>query len=525
MTRLTFGSAGRENCETVMAAVIAGILSASGSADGPFVGMQGSDVLRLDAAGSMISIGMSPQRRIFNAMAPQILLDSENTLVVTDHGRGLFDMTSGERSAVGPVFLVDWSALDTEEIFFARWNPLGREWLGPSRRHTRLHLEAMMTVIARHGGLSDVEQLALEDFAGILIEMAEHMDGDAGPLDFLPAHWRLMEASLPMLHDALGMMMMHLDKLLQASREKMARVRVRGFAASAEAGRTERLAALIRLDDASRAIVLARMTDALSFCVSDEAIRERLSGNSFAWHHLRGHPTAEAILREAYSVDVMTGKSARGGRPSYGGTDLRPMTVYLSSSDEGLTAHSIATDLFLQAAAFVGRQYAPRMPVRAGFVAGPHGMMLIVDADLHGRGVTEMSEVVSMPQKSAVGVALHAMRLDDLLRSHLNGLNLDGLLSGVAAVTVDLETPDGLAAARRIFRNFPESDLSALRRMARLVHLGGDVARRNGLMKPLLVETRPAWLIDECARAVRVERKGPLPAEPCAMRDMETPME
>lgn len=524
MTKITWGSPGRENCETVMSAVIAGILSTSTSAEGPFIGMQGSDVLCLDSPGSMISIGMSPERRICNALAPQILLDSENTLVVTDHECQLFDMTSGKRSATGPVFLIDWAALDTREMAFARWNPLGREWLGPSKRHMRLHLEAIMTVIAKHGGLSETERLTLEDFAAILIEMTEFADGDDTYPDFLPAHWRLMEASLPLLHDALEMLMRHLDELLRASRSRMVDIRTRGFAAAAEAGRAERLASLLRLDDASRDAMLDRMTKALSFCVVDEAVRERLSGNSFAWHHLRGHPTAEAILREAFAIDAIVEKSGNLARPSYGGTDLKPMTVYLSSSDEGLPAHRIATDLFLQAAAFIGCQYAPKMPVRAGFVSGPHGMMLIVDAELHGHGTTEMGEIIGMPQKSAIGVSIYAAGLDELLRVHMDGLDVDALLSSAAALTVDIETPEGMAAARRIFRNFPENGLTGLRKTARLVHLGGDIARRNGLLKPLLIETRPAWLIDECARSVRVERQGPMPAEPCAMRDVETPM-
>lgn len=509
------------NRDGVASALSAGVFKSAAEAEGIFLGMDGSDPLSLAAPGTAIAVGMAPERRAMNMMVPHILLDRENVLVVTDFERRLFNATSGARADIGPVFLIDWAAADGAGQVTASWNPVGREWLGRSRRDARLQIESVVSVVAAHAGLTRVEQKLLEDFTCVLVELPAYVSGAEGRMDFIPSHWPWMDASLPLLHDALGLFMSKLDILEERTFVLAKKERDRGRTAKWLSGRGERFAALRQVPSARLMAMARRMISALSFSVSDEAMRDRLSGNSFAWHHLRGHPNTSAIYREAARLEEERGSRKR--LPCYDRRDLKPMTVYISHSADNAVAQAIATDIFLQSAALVGKQFAPSMPFAQGQAMGPHGLVLVVDADLPGGHIPEIGDISDLPSGAALGLLLCGAELQPILDRYYGGIEPHTCLERSMAVLVDFELPSGQQAASLLSSQFRDGMPEWVERTSRMIFLGKASSRKSGLEGPVCLETRPAWIMEECAVGLYHDGSGPKPVSSMSMRDLESP--
>ncbi len=148
-------------------------------------------------------------------VVPSILETDDSSMIVNDPKPELFDLTSGWRREVGPVFKIDWSATDDTRdanpekwMFYPRFNVLSPELLPPSGSAERdTYLDAVANVLSPSSsgaGKSDYfEQKGRAALVGFLHYVTSKFDVDN--LDGLPPEWAMSkEACIPMLIDMIN---------------------------------------------------------------------------------------------------------------------------------------------------------------------------------------------------------------------------------------------------------------------------------------------------------------------------------
>lgn len=101
------------------------------------IGKLSGKLLQLNDTRSAICVGASNEGKTESVVIPAILSSDEMCMMIHESGI-LFEKTSGYRSTVGPVFMLDFTKVDEPEknIFYPSWNPLARGNLplyGPGR--------------------------------------------------------------------------------------------------------------------------------------------------------------------------------------------------------------------------------------------------------------------------------------------------------------------------------------------------------------------------------------------------------
>ena len=160
-------------------------------------------------------------------VVPSIVDSDDTSFIVNDPKPELFNITSGYRASIGPVYMINWSATDkvpdkianepelindpTQTIFYPRFNPISPQLLPPEGTAERdTYLDAIANVLSPasgKGGNSDYfEQkgrAALVGFLHYICSKVADKQNDEG----LPPQWQRgdgvtqLEPSIPMLID------------------------------------------------------------------------------------------------------------------------------------------------------------------------------------------------------------------------------------------------------------------------------------------------------------------------------------
>ena len=304
--------------------------------------------LKLPETLSVLCIAPPGTGKTVSVVVPTILDGDGVSMVVNDVKPELHRITSGYRARLGPVFKLDWAAIDdpARGLVHPRWNPLSPKSLPPPGPERDLYIDRLcMILIADPQGGADPHwsrkgRAALAGLTHYIVCKAE-----AGDVRGLPAAWHGTEPCFPMLLDWLTEASLAAGEAVEALKRADPNaafgadpIRDMLMAAVTEA-RTGRyahravleLTQLASTPDRERGSVLSTMDAGLAV-FKNEAVRQRTTTSDFSFADLRGMP------------DARTGK-------------MRPVTVYLCVNQQDSRALGVVTGLFLMLA---------QMQVRAG---------------------------------------------------------------------------------------------------------------------------------------------------------------
>lgn len=296
---------------------------------------------RLKFAETLSALCIAPPGtgKTVSVVVPTILDSAGLSMVINDVKPELHQITSGYRARLGPVFKLEWAAIDdpASGLVHARWNPLSPASMprrGPERD---LYVDRLCSIlIADPQGGADPHwsrkgRAALAGLTHYIICKAE-----AGNVAGLPPRWQDAEPSFAMLLDWLTEAALAAGEAIEALKRSDPNaaygadpVRDMLMAAIAEARQGDyahrallELTQLANTPDRERGSVLSTMDAGLAI-FKNEAVRQRTSRSDFTFADLRGMP------------------DARG--------KMRPVTVYLCVNQQDARALGVITGLFVEA--------------------------------------------------------------------------------------------------------------------------------------------------------------------------------
>mgnify|MGYP002716722487 CR=1 FL=1 len=335
-------------------------------------------------------------------IVPSAVSMDKACLFFHDQKPELFDMTSGHRASVGPVFQLKWSAQDepngtwlseeqvkltspdllerdasgnpvrddagrykTLPIFYPSWNPLSPKSIpGPGPRRD-LYLERLANVLCPDSGSdkfwTSKARAALIGLASYLVAKFE-LAGEPGNEMFwkgIPDHWQGREACFPALVDWFAWAQMEFDdgsddpmrSLFKAALDeakKMDEIFTRRVGQPVLNRAINEITNLMNSPDKTRGSILQTLDDGLA-AFKNEAVRQRTSTSDFAFYELRGMPTAEAKAREMAKVQAAKAEG-KIYKPRYKKTEYLPISIYVSVNTEDAKAMAPITGIFVDAA-------------------------------------------------------------------------------------------------------------------------------------------------------------------------------
>jgi len=298
-----------------------------------------------------------------SVVVPTILDGDGVSMVINDVKPELHQITSGHRARLGPVFKLEWAAIDdpARGLIHPRWNPLSPASLPRSGPERDLYVDRLCSIlIADPQGGADPHwsrkgRAALAGLTHYIICKAEAGNG-AG----LPARWHGAEPSFAMLLDWLTEAALSAGEAIEALKRSDPNaafgadpVRDMLMAAVAESRQGNyahravlELTQLANTPDRERGSVLSTMDAGLAV-FKNEAVRQRTSTSDFSFADLRGM------------------KDERGR--------MRPVTVYLCVNQQDARALGVVTGLFVEALS----AYLIAHPPGGGL--GPYPTLFVLD--------------------------------------------------------------------------------------------------------------------------------------------------
>ena len=337
-------------------------------------------------------------------IVPSAVSMDKACLFFHDQKPELFDMTSGHRATVGPVFQLKWSAQDmphgtwltdeqiklvspnlleidksgnpirdeagrfkTRAIFYPSWNPLSPKCIpGPGPRRD-LYLERLANVLCPDSGSdkfwTSKGRAALIGIASYLVakfELASEPGGEAF-WKGIPEHWKGREACFPALVDWFAYAQNEFDdgsddpmrSMFKAALDE-ARKMDEIFSRSDRIGMPvlnraiNEITNLMNSPDKTRGSILQTLDDGLA-AFKNEAVRQRTSTSDFAFYELRGMPSPEAKEREMAKVEAAR-QAGKIYKPRYAKSEYLPISIYVSVNTEDAKAMAPITGIFVDAA-------------------------------------------------------------------------------------------------------------------------------------------------------------------------------
>ncbi|WP_298843333.1 type IV secretory system conjugative DNA transfer family protein [uncultured Salinicola sp.] len=324
-------------------------------------------------------------------VVPSILDTPESSFIINDPKPELFDLTSGYRAQIGPVFMINWSATDkidpanlddpTKTIFYPRFNPLSPKLLPPAGTAERdTYLDAVANVMSpssgKGGGSNDYfEQKGRAALVGFLHYICSKVaDPEEGQINTanIPSYWlkdgKDMEPSIPMLIDMIN------EGLRQASEKNDAE--------KAKAAEEQRFHQGDALADWLKGIV--------SECVTNEynprALTEITPLVSMAPNERSGVlgtmdkaflPFKNAAVRERTSSCDFLPQDLRG-MPDESG-EMKPVTLYVCVNQAEAAAFATITSLLYEILSREYLAYGPGEVNRNNFKLGPYPVCFMLD--------------------------------------------------------------------------------------------------------------------------------------------------
>jgi type IV secretion system protein VirD4 len=301
--------------------------------------------LKLPETLSALCIAPPGTGKTVSVVVPTILDGDGVSMVINDVKPELHRITSGYRSTLGPVFKLEWAAIDdpAQGLIHPRWNPLSPKSLPPAGPGRDLYIDRLCSIlIADPQGGADPHwsrkgRAALAGLTHYIICKAE-----AGDTSGLPAAWHGAEPCFAMLLDWLTEASLAAGEAIELLKQSDPNaafaadpVRDMLMAAVTEARRGDyahravlELTQLANTPDRERGSVLSTMDAGLAV-FKNAAVRQRTTHSDFSFADLRGIP------------DAKTGK-------------MRPATVYLCVNQQDARALGVMTGLFLMLAQMQG---------------------------------------------------------------------------------------------------------------------------------------------------------------------------
>jgi type IV secretion system protein VirD4 len=92
------------------------------------------DLLRLPDCQNSFIIGSPGTGKTSGVIIPTILKCDKYCMLVHDPKNDIYDLTSGHRAKLGPVFDVNWAAVDDPEegVYYPKWNPISKKFMPPA---------------------------------------------------------------------------------------------------------------------------------------------------------------------------------------------------------------------------------------------------------------------------------------------------------------------------------------------------------------------------------------------------------
>lgn len=324
-------------------------------------------------------------------VVPSILDTPESSFIINDPKPELFDLTSGYRAQIGPVFMINWSATDridpanlddpTKTIFYPRFNPISPKLLPPAGTAERdTYLDAVANVMSpssgKGGGSNDYfEQKGRAALVGFLHYICSKVaDPEEGQINTanIPTRWlddgKDMEPSIPMLIDMIN------EGLRQASEKNDAE--------KAKAAEEQRFHQGDALADWLKGIV--------SECVTNDynprALTEITPLVSMAPNERSGVlgtmdkaflPFKNAAVRERTSSCDFLPQDLRG-MPDENG-EMKPVTLYVCVNQAEAAAFATITSLLYEVLSREYLAYGPGEVNRNNFKLGPYPVCFMLD--------------------------------------------------------------------------------------------------------------------------------------------------
>lgn len=325
------------------------------------------------------------------------------SLFLHDQKPELFDMTSGHRATIGPVFQLKWSAQDlpngdylnqsqrnlispelierdeegneildeenrvkTKPIFYPCWNPLSPKSMPAPGDRRDLYIERLVNVLCPDTKSGDKfwTSKARAGLIGMIQYLVSKVDFATHPLikgswEGIPESWQGKEASFPMLIDWLAYAQLKYD---DGSDDPMRQM----FKACVEDARRmddifdkkigmrvlnraiNELTSLMNTPDRTRGSIIQTADEALS-PFKNAAVRQRTATSDFAFYELRGMPIPEAKAREQAKV-LSAQQQGKVYKPRYKEDEFRPVTIYISIPLEDAKTFATLTGIFVDSA-------------------------------------------------------------------------------------------------------------------------------------------------------------------------------
>ena len=327
-------------------------------------------LLKLPETLSALCIAPPGTGKTVAIVIPTIVTSPTLSMVINDIKPELFQLTSATRCKIGPVYRLDWAALDDPENESCHpcWNPLSRRDMPSSPASRDLYIDRIcMVLVPDPQGQADPHwsKKARAALSGFIHYILDKCDFDAGI--GLPHQWQGKEACFAMLLDWITEKTLeisdHLEKLRQDDpNQAMLADPWRLFLLSMiEEARTNRyhpriiqeLSLLANTPDRERGSILSTMEGGLSI-FKNAAIRERTSRSDFSFSELRG---------------------AQDPRFKH----LVPITIYLCVNQQDSKTLSIMTGLFVESLTSYLISHPPHFQDKFGQILGSYSVLFILD--------------------------------------------------------------------------------------------------------------------------------------------------
>lgn len=323
-------------------------------------------LLRLPETLSALCIAPPGTGKTAAVVVPTILAADSVSMLVNDVKPELHRLTARYRRSRGPVFRLDWAAVDdpASGLVHPRWNPLSPRSMPPAGPHRDLYVDRLAAILisdppaAADPHWSKRARAALAGFVHFLAGKCE-----AGYFSGLPDHWHGCEASFPMLVDWLA------AAALDAARDQrsapadslpvdpMQEVLLAAADEARQFGYAPRavleLAQLAGIPERERGSILSSMDAALTV-FKNAAVRQRTAASDFDFADFRGMPDP----------------------PRQG---LCPVTVYLTVSQQDARALGVISGLFIEALSAYLIAHPPGRRDWAGRPGGPCPALFVLD--------------------------------------------------------------------------------------------------------------------------------------------------
>jgi type IV secretory pathway TraG/TraD family ATPase VirD4 len=367
-------------------------------------------------------------------IVPSAVSMDRASLFFHDQKPELFDMTSGHRAKLGPVYQLKWSAQDepdgtwltedqaklispdliekddngepvrspeglvrTKPIYYPSWNPLSPKCIPMPGPRRDLYIERLANVLCPDpsgGGDKFWTSKARAAMVGLVhylvakVEVASDPDLN-GSWDGIPDHWHNREASFPMLVDWFAYAQNQFDDGSDDPMRQLFKVAIDecktlekkinekfGIRAAMNRAIVE-LTNLMNSPDKTRGSILTTLDEAMNPFKND-AVRQRTSSSDFAFYELRGKPKPEAEAREMAKV-AEAKKAGKIYKPRYARDEYMPISIYISVNLEDAKAFSVITGIFVDSANAYLTANGPNTIDDQGNQVGPFDFGFLLD--------------------------------------------------------------------------------------------------------------------------------------------------